>query len=580
MCGIYAITSQKSNTAERVFKGLQILEYRGYDSWGIAARTNSQKFERIRHIGKISDSACEVPESSESLGHTRWATCGEVSEANTHPHTSGSITLVHNGIVENFQSLKEELESLGYFFVSHTDSEVLAGLIDYSLKDQKNKLKALQSVVEKIEGRSSVVFAIQGERGMYAFTTGLALVVGFEEEESMIASDPMAFTARAQEVVYMEPGQAGYFNTSQREFYNLDTGEVVYPSSEKWALSDTPSSEKACNEHYMLREIMEQKKLVRKVMEQSECIAQLGQAIKNAKQVYLTGCGTAHKVAMLGAYYLHLCGIDAKAVVASEIDEYLGLINKDTLCIAISQSGETADVLCGIERVQAQGAEIAAITNVAHSSLARKASTVLPIYAGAELAVASTKACMNQIAVLYQVACSISKNIPSTDQDALEESLAYILSDTSQDAISYFAQSISSIREIFLIGSGAYYPLALEGAIKIAEVSYINAQGFATGELKHGPLALIEKGRVCIVLGSEAKDLRAAAQMRARGAYIVGIAVDTSPEFDIHIPSRGEGFIAHMSTLAILQLLSYHLSLARGINPDRPRNLAKSVTVQ
>lgn len=581
MCGIYGLISREIDAASRVFTGLRALEYRGYDSWGIASRLDRELPELHQEVGKISDSVMVLPASKESFGHTRWATHGAVNIKNTHPHQVGRITLVHNGIIENHQKLKEQLVSLGYEFYSQTDTEVLAAWIDRNFYVEHEVAEQLAGMASVIEGRSAVLFSIDGQSGIYAFSTGLPLVVGYGANGEMhIASDPLAFNGDVDEVVYLSAGYGAYVSDGECEIYDLTLKQELIPTKEKCEIAQWQKEDTNNYEHYMLKEIHEQSRVLTGTIADTALLYAESERIKTSSKVYLVGCGTAHKVAMMGAYLLRVQGIEAHAIIASEVAEYADLLDSDTLCIAISQSGETADVLQAVEFLQQRGASILAITNVAHSSLARFADHTLLIEAGVEQAVASTKAASNQIAVVYALSELVAgREIESAVQGAAEQ-IGRICTDESKRDIQTIAHDIADRRDLFLIGSGAMYPLVLEGAIKIAEVSYIHAQGFATAELKHGPLALVEADTVCIVLGNQVHDLRAATELRTRGAYIIGVAPTQDAEFDAYIPTAKDGLAEVLSGLVVLQLLSYYLAIARGINPDRPRNLAKSVTVQ
>jgi glucosamine--fructose-6-phosphate aminotransferase (isomerizing) len=540
----------------------------------------TQSPQLLKDVGKISDSQPVFPDSNESFGHTRWATHGAVRIENTHPHQAGRTTLVHNGIFENYQEHKTKLEQNGYEFVSQTDSEVLAALIDHEYDQTGDVAKQLANIAAMMTGRSAIIFSVQDQEGIYALSTGLPLVIGYGSANEMhIASDTLAFRGEVDEVVYLARGYGAYVSPTHSAIYSLETAQEVFPTKEKCTIG-TQEIDADNHEHYMLKEIEEQPTVLLQAATDIGILQAQATAIHRCSRVYLIGCGTAHKVAMLGAYVLRMRGVDAQAIIASEVAEYASLIDADTICMAISQSGETADVLQAVESLCKRGASISAITNVPHSSLARFADFVLPIGAGVEQAVASTKAASNQIAIVYALSELVSgREIGSAIQNAASR-MEQICTQESKVDIQTIASSMRDRENLFIIGSGNMYPLALEGAIKIAEVSYIHAQGFATAELKHGPLALVEEGTVCIVLGSQVHDVRAAAELRARGAYIIGVAPTSDAEFDVHIPTTKDGLAEVLSSLVVLQLLSYYLATARSINPDRPRNLAKSVTVQ
>jgi len=565
--------------------------YRGYDSWGIAFREN-EKVITQKFVGKISDNKKEFSASSETIGHSRWATHGSVTEENSHPHSVGKITLVHNGIFENFQDHKNSFKN--YKFISETDSEVIALMLDEEFKkinnlDHENIIQIIKNICQQITGRFAIVFMVENFPGIFAVRRGSPLIIGKNENETYIASDIPAFLAKTNIVNYLDDNEIVWIDKTNIKFNSLEDLSPVQKRDIEvpWK---SESAQKGDYLHFMIKEIFEQKETIAKVLRHSnqELLSAL-EIMKKCNGVYFIGCGTAHKVAMMAEYFFaEISQRKINVVAASEFEHFKHFINEKTLIIAISQSGETADVLEALEIGKSQGANILSLTNVEGSSIARLADVNLSIFAGPEKAVASTKASSSQIALCFLLAYADAELYGKNNLNLGREILGNAISDVNdmlnpryENLIKLIAQKYYQESLIFVIGRGSFYPLALEAAIKIQEVSYINAQGFPAGELKHGPIAMIEKGVPCLILDDDLQTLSNAIELKSRGAKIIGFSQENHPEvFDdwIRIPNNEQ--IQVLNSLIPIQIFAYHLAILKGLNPDMPRNLAKSVTVK
>lgn len=555
--------------------GLCNLEYRGYDSWGIAERVRDE-FVIHREVGKISQSEYYGAGAHEAIGHSRWATHGRVTEENAHPHTVGKVTLVHNGIIENHDALRAKMEQEGYVFSSQTDTEVAAALVDHLSAQGLTQSQLYQEVYRSLEGRYAIVWMHQDTPGLYALRAGSPLVVGIDKDLSYIASDSPAFVEHTQSVHHLEDGEAAYMYAHTREYWDIsrDTQIEKTPTQLEYQKESVSKGE---YEHFMLKEIHDQHHSVVQGLEQQEHdLAIAREMIHQSREVYLVGCGTAHAVALWGQYMLQeRAGIATRVSVSSELSLWRRHISTDTVIITLSQSGETADTLEAVEMAQSRGARVVALTNVVSSTLAARSQVVLPLQSGVEKSVASTKAATAMMAVLWRLA-----SVGATKYAQISRGIATQLEEEYTTQIRGIAHRLAPHSSVYIIGRESLYPIALESAIKIAEVSYIHAQGFAAGELKHGPLALIEEGTACVVLGDDPHTRANAAELAARGAWIVGVSEKHLDVYDEWIPSVSGVLIPGLSTLVAMQLLAYHTALARGLDPDMPRNLAKSVTVK
>ena len=604
MCGIFGYIGKRNDAAKVVFEGLKRLEYRGYDSWGIVAKqeTRNRKQETgdliiEKHVGKISDSSLNSKlltlNSNIALGHTRWATHGGVTVANAHPHLdcTGKIAVVHNGIVENFQKLKKELEVKGHKFVSETDTEVLAHLIEQELGARPEfaveSLKdAVKKAFSKIQGRNAfVVLASDGT--MIGVRDGSPLVFGKGNGEYFLASDVPAFLEKTRQVIFLDDGQGVVVTDRGFKVYDFVSGKVILPKIERisWTIAQ---AEKGKYPHFLLKEILEQPQTIAASISQREHeIERLAKMIKVAHGSFLVACGTASYAALYGTYvFSQIAKKHINWAIGSEFGDYQHFLTGETLVIAVSQSGETADTLEAVKIAKDRGAKTVAVVNVMGSSLMRMTDFSILTNAGPEIAVVSTKAFTSQLSVLQLLAYAaigefkIGQKIVQKTAEEIDK----MLKPTFFKHVRGVAKKLKASEHIYVIGKGQNYPIALEAALKIKEASYIHGEGFAAGELKHGVITLIEKGTPCIVLFGNDDDrdysLGSAMEMKARGGYIIGIGPKHNEVFDefIKVPDIPET-CAIINTIPV-QLLAYYLAVFRGNNPDRPRNLAKSVTVK
>lgn len=580
MCGIFAVSGLKKNAGTTVLEGLKKLEYRGYDSWGICVYENGNFIQLEKEVGKISQAQKEFKPGTEAIGHSRWATHGGVTKANAHPHRVGKITLVHNGIFENYQ---EEKDKFTEKFHSDTDSEVIAALINKNLEAGEPVKEAIQKAAKKIQGRFAILVFVDGEMGIYAARKGSPLIIGRKNDETFIASDIPAFLAETNVVNYIDDNEMVYISGGEATFSCLETGEPREKRdiTVKWNVEE---AEKGDYEHFMIKEIFDQKDTISRAINQDDAnLIKSVELLQSSRGVYIIGCGTAHKAAMEAEYYFaEISKRKINVVPASEMPYFENFVQEGTALVAVSQSGETADVLEILEQGKKKGAKILSLTNVESSSIARLSDVHLPINAGPEKAVASTKALTSQMALLFLLAHADgdSINIGRQSLSSAAGNVNDLLNPRYEDHIRKIAEKIVDYGNLFIIGRGELYPMAMEAAIKIQEVSYIHAHGFAAGELKHGPIALIETRTPCIVLGGDQETISNATELKARGARIIGVAPKNNIIFDewIRVPDAdgAQGIV----TIVPVQILAYHLAVLRGLDPDMPRNLAKSVTVK
>jgi len=593
MCGIFAYKGQNTNASELVINGLKKLEYRGYDSWGVAFKTDHKVniYKEVGRIGEFDVSTLEekvnMPtESKMAMGHSRWATHGGVTRENAHPHYSQdkSIAVVHNGIIENFEELRKELQKKGYDFKSNTDTEVISHLIqEYK---HLGSIEAVKKALSRLKGRYAILVLCAEDDRLIAARRGSPLIIGKGENEFFIASDIPAFLEYTRNVMYLDDNQMVVIN-NDAEFFDLKTGKKIDKRIIKidW---DPESAEKGEFPHFMIKEITEQKETITRAINQDEeKFMKIANEIKNAYGTYLVGCGTAGKVCLTGSYlFAKIAKRHVNVTFGSEFPSLQDFITDRSLVIAVSQSGETADTLEAIEVAKEKNAKVLSIINVEGSSMDRISDYSINIKAGPEKAVASTKATTAQLTILTLLAYALD--------DRLEEGKILLVNAASQindmlnpryeEHILNLAKKIKDVESMYVIGKGVNYPIALEAAIKLQEVSYIHAEGFAGGELKHGPIALIHDGVPCIaiVANDETKQetISNAIEVKSRGGYIIGISPENNSTFDywIKVPEVGEA--SPIVNIIPIQILAYQLAVLRQNNPDMPRNLAKSVTVK
>lgn len=588
MCGIFGYIGHRQNSLEIIIKGLQKLEYRGYDSWGVSTILNNELFVK-KKIGKISEAKIEdfQDKSTMAIGHTRWATHGGVTEVNSHPHFSEdrTISVVHNGIIENYEEIRKELGE--DIFISETDTEVIPQLIAYYKNQGLDFQKAVLKAMDRFKGRYAIVVLDIAENYLIAARRGSPLILGVGDGEYFLASDIPAFLEYTQNVNYLDDNEMVIIKPEGAEFIDLKTRQPI-----KKRIVDidwkAESAEKGEFDHFMLKEIMEQKESINRAINQDEDeILRVAQAIRDSRGCFLSGCGTAGKVCMTAEYFLSIiANRHVNFAPSSEFPIYHHFLRPESLLIVVSQSGETADVLEAMEAAKKKGCKVLSIVNSEGSTIARNSDFSLHIKAGPEKAVASTKAATSQMALLLLIAYAVKGDL-AEGRRILAEAASKINDMLNPRFLTYIkevAEKIKDEENNYIIGKAQNYPMALEAAIKIQEVSYVHAEGFAAGELKHGPIALITEGTPCISLiaNDEVKQdiISNTIELKARGAHIIGISPENHSSFDEWIKVPDVGVASPLVNIIPTQLLAYYLSVSRGLDPDMPRNLAKSVTVK
>lgn len=585
MCGIFGIVGAKDNAAQIVLSGLKKLEYRGYDSWGITVKKNSM-LVRERHTGKINQAKTKLPPSSIGLGHTRWATHGGVTIGNAHPHLScdQKLCLVHNGIVENFRPLKQKLVK-NHKFSSETDTEVALHLIEENAKSSQ-LLKATQKSFKKITGMNALIVLSADTNQLVAVKNGSPLTIGISKGKTYISSDVWALLDHTNKVIFLEDNQMALLEPTGVKLYSVISGKPLKPkiTTLNW---QKEQSRLGSFHHYMEKEIFDQPKVLDTLSRLTKNQLQpITNAIKESPRTYILGCGTASYAALIGEYLLNMAGFNVDSIVGSEFKKNAALLDKNQAFIMLSQSGETIDVVEAVNLAKRAKMKIIGITNVLGSTLYRLSDYQVLLQAGQEVAVASTKAFTAKLAILIQLKFLLENKLKQ-GQDLINKSaksVTQLFKPTYRKKIKTLAKTIKDKDHILVVGRLLSYPLAMETALKIKEVSYIHAEGYAGGELKHGPIALIEQNTPCIVLApldsTHTDTISSAHEMKARGGFIIGISPKNDPVFDFHlsVPDLKEATLIPMVVIA--QLLAYDLAVARGLNPDKPRNLAKSVTVK
>ncbi len=584
MCGIFAYKGNKTNAGDIVLEGLRSLEYRGYDSWGVAVKKKDGSVYIDKHIGKILNSKFLNLNSSIGIGHTRWATHGGVTKKNAHPHIdcTKKIVIVHNGIVENFFEIKQDLIKKNHIFKSETDTEVIAHLIEEKIKRNKDRKQVVLSTFKQIQGMNAIIVFFPEHEEFYAIKNGSSIVFGQKINEFFIASDSAALVPYINEVCFLEDNQLLSIN-NQAKLYDLNgkSKKIIFTklqfSRQSVGLDDYP--------HYMIKEINEQPKVLTNIINtQKKTIEKAANLIKQSYGSYLIGCGTAYYAALAGTYlFSKIAKRHINASIGSEFSYLVDFLQKKSLVMALSQSGETIDIIGSIKKTQEKKAKVMAITNVLGSSLYRMSDFKILLNAGPEKCVLATKSFTGKIAILYLIAYSLNggyeKGITQLKKAVLE-----IQKLTTSKQIQKLASKLAVKNHIYVLGRGVSYPTALESALKIKEVSYIHAEGFAGGELKHGVIALVEKNTPVIIYNPEDETyedtLSSAYEVKARGAYIIGISSKNNPVYDEFIEVKNCEEATIIPNVVVAQLLGYHIALAKKLDPDKPRNLAKSVTVK
>lgn len=595
MCGIFGYIGKRRDAAQLVFEGLKRLEYRGYDSWGVGVvpLRNSGLSTKIivkKKVGKIGKSTVDnMPSSSFAFGHTRWATHGGVTKINAHPHLNGrqNIALIHNGIIDNYQKLKQSLLKKGYRFVSETDTEVVLHLIE-DLAKKMSFPTAVRGAFKQLQGLNAIIVINTKDNTLFAVRNGSPLVIGFGKGENYLASDATAIRPHTKEICYLGDDQMAVVSTDQVKLFSVKSGAEVKPRKQKinWQIEE---AEKGKFPHYMIKEINEQPKVLLNILNNFDNdIRKLANKLKKAKDIIFVGCGTASYAGITGKYLLSIiAGLKSEAISGSEFAYSKKHITQKSFPLFLSQSGETIDIVQSASQLKKKNIKIGALVNRLGSTLYRLADTRILLRTGPEICVLSTKVFTAKLAILMLSAYYIRRKYSQGKQN-LRTAINQVKTITSD---SYYRRYISKLvdklkdkKSIYIIGRGLSYPIGLEAALKIKEVSYIHAEGFAGGELKHGMIALIEKGTPCIAYAPNDETyldmISNATEVKARGGFIIGISHKNHEIFDWYIPVKDCKEATVIPNVVVIQLLSYYLAVALGYDPDKPRNLAKSVTVK
>ena len=578
MCGIIGIVARdKFSVKDDLIRSLQRLEYRGYDSCGFAT------FEGVsrKDTGYIENLAGNIDgiETSLAISHTRWATHGGITQINAHPHHNAEKTIfaVHNGIIENFEEIKEKLQNQGYRFISETDTEIIPHYFDFGLKSGKDVRRVITDFMNEVEGTYSVLLFLKDDPHIYAFKKDSPLVLGICKDRFILASDLYAFSNDSNQAIFFEDNEFAIVGDDAYEFFDK-SGEPLQKQIMKFTWSRKEETKEAF-EHYMLKEIKEQPHVSERLIQsfatiQKDKLDQLASMVKAARRVVFLACGTSYHASLVGCFLLNRLGIEAHTVIASEFESFL-LVDEDTLVIAISQSGETMDVVSVIKNIRNTGAQFAAIVNVPYSTVQRLSDISIEILAGQEICVAATKSFTNQLIILFALAQELGfgeielGSLPSKIQKTI---------DLNEDYIKNLAQDLYQKEHIFVLGRGISYPQAREIALKLKEIPYIHAEGMMAGELKHGTIALVEDGTpvISLIPNNNPDMISSTKEVEARGARTIIIS---NTDGELKIPPCCDAEFAIYSGI-IGHLLSYYIAKLRGCAIDKPRNLAKSVTVK
>lgn len=612
MCGIVGFTG-KHSAAPILLDGLSKLEYRGYDSAGLAVRDGTAPVQIVKAKGRLkaleekTDCGRALPGDC-GIGHTRWATHGEPSEENAHPHCSddGNVVAVHNGIIENYQELREKLLRKGYTFYSSTDTEVAVKLIDYYYKKYAHTpVDAINHAMVRIRGSYALAVLFRDYPGeIYAARKDSPMILGTKDGEQYLASDVPAILKYTRTVYYLGNLELARLSPQGISFFNLDGDEISKEPVE--ILWNAEAAEKGGYEHFMMKEIHEQPKAVEDTL-RSVCtdgsidLEKTGltrDAVASFRQVWVIGCGSAYHVGVAAQYVLEdLAKIPVRVELASEFRYRDPLVPENTLVVIISQSGETADSLAALRKAKEQGAKTLAIVNVVGSTIAREADYVFYTLAGPEIAVATTKAYSAQLLAVYALAIAFAQDCGQLTDDqaaalvreleSLPGKMERLLEDEAR--IQWFASKQIAAKDIFFIGRGLDYAISLEGSLKMKEISYIHSEAYAAGELKHGTISLIEPGTLVVGVLTQQKlyekTLSNLLECKTRGAYLMALttygnySMEDNADFVLYIPKTDPHFAPSLAVIP-LQLLGYYVSVAKGLDVDKPRNLAKSVTVE
>lgn len=612
MCGIVGFTGRQQ-AAPILLDGLSKLEYRGYDSAGLAVRDQDKETKVVKAKGRLKVLMEKTNDGKAmagtcGIGHTRWATHGEPSELNAHPHMSddGNVVGVHNGIIENYQELRDKLIRKGYTFYSSTDTEVAVKLVDYYYKKYEHTpVDAINHAIVRIRGSYALALMFKDfPEEIYAARKDSPMILGIADGETYLASDVPAILKYTRNVYYIGNMEMARMKKGEITFYNLDGEEIEKECVEiKW---DAQAAEKAGFEHFMMKEIHEQPKAVADTLHsvKKDDILDLSgvglsdEEIRDISQIYIVACGSAYHVGVAAQYVMEdLAKIPVRVELASEFRYRNPLLDPKGLVVIISQSGETADSLAALRLAKERGIRTLAIVNVIGSSIAREADNVFYTLAGPEIAVATTKAYSTQLIAAYCLAIQFGKIRGAVDEEyykalldeleTLPDKITKILED--KERIQWFASKQINAKDVFFIGRGIDYAICLEGSLKMKEISYIHSEAYAAGELKHGTISLIEDGTLVIGVLTQSslyeKTVSNMVECKSRGAYLMGLTsyghyeIEDTADFTVYIPKTDEHFATSLAVIP-LQLMGYYVSVSKGLDVDKPRNLAKSVTVE
>ena len=610
MCGIVGYVGAQQ-AAPILLEGLQKLEYRGYDSAGIAVLDGST-IELAKACGEIKNLLAKTHDGSDlhgyiGLGHTRWATHGAPTEANAHPHVSndGKFAIVQNGIIENFMELREMLQAKGFRFHSETDTEVIVHLLDMYYTGDGNLKDTVMKTLGRLEGSYAIgILCADCPEQMFLARNGCPLIIGVGAGENFFASDVTALVSHTKNVVYLDDGELAEVRADGYTVFDC-TGKPVHKPVSRVAW-DIEAAEKGGYEHFMLKEIMEQPRAIKSTLDPRvkdhrvvfDELKMTDEQLMGFNKIMITACGSAFYAGQAGKYALEkLTHIPVDADLASEFRYRDPIVDEHTLMIIISQSGETADTIAAIREAQSKGAYVLSIVNVVGSTIARISDDVIYTWAGPEISVATTKAYSTQLAACYLLATEFAR-VRGTladgqyeqlvaELEALPEKIEKTLAD--KERIQWFASKYANAKDAFFIGRGLDYAVALEGSLKFKEISYIHSEAFAAGEMKHGPISLVENGTLVVGIltqpGLFEKSVSNMVEVKSRGAFLMGLttygnySIEDTAGFTVYVPKTDPHFATSLSVIP-LQLLAYYVSCAKGLDVDKPRNLAKSVTVE
>ncbi|MDH4226816.1 MAG: glutamine--fructose-6-phosphate transaminase (isomerizing) [Deltaproteobacteria bacterium] len=606
MCGIVGYIGDR-NAQDVIIDGLKRLEYRGYDSAGIAI-IHDKKIDLKRSEGKLENLAKKAAKKPAAghvgIGHTRWATHGRPSEENAHPHVEGGVAVVHNGIIENYLSLREELKKAGSTFKSETDTEIIAHLVNAEVERGKDLETAVRDAIKRLKGAYAIAVISKNDPSkIVGAKQDCPLVVGLGEGEAILSSDITAILSTTRKAIFLEDGEVVVITKDSIDVTTVDGKEVAKkPRTIDWS---PVMAEKEGYRHFMLKEIHEQPRAVTDtfrglLMEEKGDVFlnEFSIDLKKVSRVCMIACGTSWHAAMAGKYMLEeMARIPCEVDLASEFRYRSPIIGKDTLVIAVSQSGETADTLAAVKEVKRKGAQVLAVVNVIESAIAREATWTFYTHAGPEIGVASTKSFTTQLTALFTIALFIARRNETIKQQAATELIKELLKIphkietalASEKHIEDIAKKYFHARDFLYLGRGVNFPMALEGALKLKEISYIHAEGYAAGEMKHGPIALIDEEMPVVVIAPHdahyPKMLGNIEEVKARGGRVIALINDGDKEVstkadDVIIVPSAPHHLTPILMSVPLQLLAYHIAVQKGTDVDQPRNLAKSVTVE